>query len=441
MDPIEGIIVGLVGLVIGGGVAYAVLRNGIVRLETRLDEREKQLETVRQERDQERKERDEQSEELTQARADIKGYQSAAAEREKAFADYRKDLDTHFKGLASDVLTSSSDEFRKQAEGQFKARETAIKNLVDPVHTSLDKLRQFVDKSNQERITDTTKVSDSVERLVVETSGLRAILHNPQLRGAWGEQHLRNVIEAAGMTPHVDYIEQGSVTGDPDGGNLRPDVRVQIPGGATVIIDAKTPHDRYDEALRSDNERDQEQLLASHADALADHARELAGRNYTQWVPGSPDFLIMYVPTDPILDMAIKAKPAIWQDTWQRHRVLIATPGLLIAFLRTVALAWRQQDIQENAEEIAKNARALYSRLRTYAGHVVNMGTGLRQAVRAYNKAVGSFQARLLPKARDFEKLGGAGEANRLEDVAQIENTVRQPENGQTQETAQDEEV
>lgn len=432
MELIGGIIV---SLAIGCGVAYAVLRNGIVRLETQLDEREKQLKMALQERDQARKERDVQSKDLAHAQAEISGYQSAAAEREKAIADYRKDLDTHFKGLASDVLASSNDEFRKHAEGQIKAGETAIKSLVNPVHESLDKLRQHVDKSNQERIADTTKVSNSVEQLMIETSGLRAILHNPQLRGAWGEQHLRNVIEAAGMTPHVDYIEQGSVTGDPDGGNLRPDVRVKIPGGATVIIDAKTPHDRYDKALRSNNERDREKLLASHADALADHARVLAGRNYTQWVPGSPDFLIMYVPTDPILDMAMKAKPAIWQDTWQRHRVLIATPGLLIAFLRTVALAWRQQDIQENAEEIAKNARALYSRLRTFAGHVVNMGKGLRQAVKAYNDAVGSFQGRLLPKARDFEKLGAASEAKHIEDVAQIENTVRQAENGQTQET------
>ena len=422
-------------------MAYALFRNGIVRLETRFEEREKQLKTALQERDQARTERDEHSKELTQAKADIKGYQSAADERKNAFADYRKDLATHFKGLASDVLASSSDEFRKQAEGQFKAGETAIKSLINPVHESLKELRQHVEKSDQERIGDTTKVSNSVERLMVETSGLRAILHNPQLRGAWGEQHLRNVIEAAGMTPHVDYIEQGSVTGDPDGGSLRPDVRVKIPGGATVIIDAKTPHDRYDEALRSDNERDREQLLASHADALADHARELAGRNYTQWVPGSPDFLIMYVPTDPILDMAMKAKPAIWQETWQRHRVLIATPGLLIAFLRTVALAWRQQDIQENAEEIAKNARALYSRLRTYADHMVKLRKGLRQAVGAYNNAVGSFQGRLLPKARDFEKLGVVSEAKRLEDVTQIENRVRQPENGQTQETAQDAEV
>ena len=283
-----------------------------------------------------------------------------------------------------------------------------------------------MDKYDQARIADTTIVRDSVDRLMAETSGLRAILNNPQMRGAWGEQHLRNVIDAAGMTPHVDYIEQGTVAGDSDGARLRPDVRVKIPGGVTVVIDAKTPHDRYDEALRSDNKEEQARLLVEHAAALADHARALAGRNYAQRVDGSPDFVIMYVPTDPMLDAAMKAKPEIWQDTWQRHRVLIATPGLLIAFLRTVALAWQQQDIQKNAQKIATSAGELYGRLRTYAGHMVKMGSGLRQAVGAYNDGVGSFQARVMPQARRFEELGATGEANRIEDVALIESTVRQ---------------
>ena len=423
MELIVGIIV---SLAVGGGVVYAVLSSRSVRLETQLEERKQQLNTALQERVNARGELHELSQELMRAKAAISGYQSTQAERDKAFAERREELDTHFKGLASEVLGSSTEEFRKQAAEQFKVGETAVENLIKPVRESLNELRQHVDKYDQARIADTTIVRDSVDRLMAETSGLRAILNNPQMRGAWGEQHLRNVIDAAGMTPHVDYIEQGTVAGDSDGARLRPDVRVKIPGGVTVVIDAKTPHDRYDEALRSDNKEEQARLLVEHAAALADHARALAGRNYAQRVDGSPDFVIMYVPTDPMLDAAMKAKPEIWQDTWQRHRVLIATPGLLIAFLRTVALAWQQQDIQKNAQKIATSAGELYGRLRTYAGHMVKMGSGLRQAVGAYNDGVGSFQARVMPQARRFEELGATGEANRIEDVALIESTVRQ---------------
>ena len=423
MDLALGVII---GLVLGGGALYAVLR-----------ERTHQLDTTARERDDARAERDARSRDLADAEARISGFRSTHEAREKALEERRAEIDTHFKGLASEVLKSSSEEFRKQAKAQFEqqreladkdleARETAVKNLVKPVRESLDKLREHVDASDKARVADTTRVSQGVEQLMAETSGLRKILHNPQLRGQWGEQHLRNVLDAAGMTPHVDYVEQGTLDGAPDGARLRPDVLVRIPGGATVVIDAKTPHERYDAALRSEDEQQQAQLLAEHADALAHHARSLAGRNYAQWVDGSPDFVMMYVPTDPMLDAAINADPEIWQQTWQRHRVLIATPGLLIAFLRTVALAWRQQDMQRNANEIAETASELYGRLRTYSDHVDRMGRGLRQAVDAYNDGVGSFQSRVLVQARRFEELSATDESKQIGEPAPVEKSVRQ---------------
>ena len=425
------------GLALGCGALYSLLRGRSVRLETQLGERTRQLETALGERDAARAERDARAGELAQAAAKISGYESTAAAREQALRERRAELDTHFKGIASDVLKSSTEEFRKQAAEQFrqhqesagkdlKARETAVENLVKPVRESLEKLREHVDATDKERGKETAQVSQGVEKLIAETSGLRKILHNPQLRGQWGEQHLRNVLEAAGMTPHVDYVEQDTLSGSPDGARLRPDVLVRIPGGARVVIDAKTPHERYDAALRSNDEQEQVDLLREHAAALAGHARTLATRDYAQWVDGSPDFVMMYVPTDPMLDAAINAEPTIWQDTWQRHRVLIATPGLLIAFLRTVALAWRQQDMQRNANVIAETARELYDRLRTYAGHVDRMGRGLRQAVDAYNDGVGSFQSRVLVQARRFEELGAAGESRQIDESAAVDKAVRQ---------------
>ena len=434
MESVIGIVV---SLVVGAGAVYAVLRSRSVRLETQLDERTRQLETAIQERDDERNKREYLSDKLSDAQAELSGYQSSHKEREKAIEERREELDTHFKGLASEVLKSNTEEFRKQAAEQFKhqqelagkdlaARQTAVENLVNPVRESLDELRKYVDDSDKARIADTTKISQSVDGLMAETSGLRKILHNPQLRGQWGEQHLRNVLEAAGMKQHIDYFEQGTVSGAPDAARLRPDARVKIPGGATVVIDAKTPHDSYDKAMGSDDKQEQERLLAEHAAALASHAKDLASRDYAQWVEGSPDFVMMYVPTDPMLDAAIKVEPSIWQETWQRHRVLITTPGLLIAFLRTVALAWRQQDIQQNAQEIAETGRELYGRLRTYAGHLDKMGKGLNNAVNAYNEGVGSFQKRVLAQARRFEKLSATGDTERIGDPAPIENAVRQ---------------
>ena len=416
MELIIGLIV---GIVLGGGALFFVLRD-----RTR-------------ERDLAISERDELRDALAQARAEISGYRSTETAREKAFEERRAELDTHFKGLASDVLKSSTEEFRKQAAEQFrqhqelagkdlKAREDAVENLVKPVRESLEKLREHVDASDKARGAETKLVSRSVEQLMTETSGLRKILHNPQLRGQWGEQHLRNVLDAAGMTSPEDYVEQDTVGSAADGARLRPDVVVNIPDGKKVVIDAKTPHDSYDEALHCDDEQQQEQLLKAHAAALASHAKALAGRDYPQRIDGSLDFTMMYVPTEPMLDAAIKVEPTIWQDTWQRHRVLIATPGLLIAFLRTVALGWQQQNIQRNANEIAATARELFERLRTYSGHVDKMGRGLRQAVDAYNDGVGSFQSRVLVQARRFEELGAADKSKQIGEPAPVEKTVRQ---------------
>ena len=308
---------------------------------------------------------------------------------------------------------------------RFDDPDFSVESLVEPLRDGLEKLREHINESDRARVAATTSVNESVKQLMTETNGLRKILHNPQLRGQWGEQHLRNVLEAAGMAAHVDYLEQVALEGDSHSAQLRPDVVVSIPGGAKVVIDAKTPHQQYDAALRCEDEPERRELLKKHSKALADHAKELARRNYTQWIERSPDFVMMYVPTDPMLDAAMAAEPTIWQDTWQRHRVLIATPGLLITFLRTVALAWSQLEIQNNAEEISQVGKELYTRLGKYANHVERMGRGLRQAVDAYNDSVGSFESRLLVQARRFEELSATGAQDAIREITPIEGTPR----------------
>ena len=396
----------------------------------------KRLDTALKERDEARRERDERSTALQEARVRIAQHEGARAEREKALEQSHRNLDTHFEGIASKVLKVNTEELRKQAAEQLKhhreladkdleASKAAVNDLVKPMLENLEKLRKHVDESDQARVAATTTVNESVRQLMTETGELRKILHNPQLRGQWGEQHLRNVLEAAGMTSHVDYLEQVPLDSGSRRAHLRPDVVVSIPGGAKVVIDAKTPHQQYDEAMRCEDGPERQELLKKHSRALADHAKELAHRNYAQWIEESPEFVMMYVPTDPMLDAAIVAEPTIWQETWQRHQVLIATPGLLIAFLRTVALAWSRLEIQNNAEEISKVGKELYTRLGTYADHVRQMGRGLQQAVDAYNNSVGSFESRLLVQARRFEELSATNSQNQIGEIVPVETAPR----------------
>ena len=180
----------------------------------------------------------------------------------------------------------------------------------------------------------------------------------------------------------------------------------------------------YLDAHGSGDEERRQELLQSHAGSLLGHAKTLGGRDYGASVAGSPDFVVMFVPADPILDAALDVQPTLWEDAWTKHRVLIATPGLLLAFLRTVALAWQEQSVQENARQIADAGREMYERLRTYLGHVGKMGRGLEQAVTSYNAGIGSLEGRVMPHARRFEELAAAA-GKQIAAPTQVESVVR----------------
>ncbi len=357
---------------------------------------------------------------------------TAVADRDARVEEMTKkqaEIETRFTEIAAQVSQSTREtfmkEFRDLTTEQTKSAGKTVSELVEPMRERLKELHEHVNKADTARAEDTAKVSQSVEQLVSETSGLRQILRDSKMRGAWGEQHLRNVIEAAGMSRHIDYIEQATL-GEPGGETRsRPDVVVKVPGGTSVVIDAKTPFAAYDRAVNSSDETEQREALAEHAAALSERARELGNRDYGRWVSGSPDFVLMYVPTDPMLDVAMDADGEVWQNAWQRHRVLIATPGLLIAFLRTVALAWQRHDIARNAEEVAKLGNDLYSRLSKYLEHVDKMGRGLRSAVDAYNGSIGSFERMVLPGARRFRELGSVSGSDELDGANPIELDVR----------------
>ena len=430
------------------------LAHEVAETKHQLDRAQQELRTVREEAATLRADRSNQTkriEELTgerdQARSDLKTAQAGLGQtrerlaeleaahdtREQELEQRRTELETRFQAIAANVSESTREqfikEFRDLTEQQSDQSQEAVTNLLKPVRERLAELQRYVDESDQRRASDYAKVSGGVERLLEETSGLRRILHNPSRRGEWGEQHLHNVMQAAGMTDHVDFVEQEVFSSE--GSTARPDVVVHIPGGVQVVVVAKTPFASYDAAMRSENEDERARLFADHARSLLGHAQTLESRDYTRWVKGSPDFVVMYVPTDPMLDAAIDANSGVWQEAWERHRVLIATPGLLIAFLRTVALAWQQQAIQQNAQDIADSARELYDRLGTYTGHILRMGNQLGNVVDTYNKSVGSFQTRVLPQARRIESLSKIEPSARIgepEPVVKEPRELRAPE-------------
>ena len=246
-------------------------------------------------------------------------------------------------------------------------------------------------------------MADASRLLQAETAQLVTALRAPQVRGRWGEMQLERVVEAAGMTEHVDYRTQVGAPGP--GPAQRPDLVVHLSGGRQVVVDSKVAFGAYLEALEARDEATRDARMAAHARHLRRHIDTLAAKAYWQRFDPCPEFVVCFVPADAFLDAALREDPELLEHAFARD-VVLATPSTLVALLRTVAYTWRQQQLADNAAAVHRLGRELYQRISTLGGHVDRLGRSLGTAVGAYNDAVGSLERRVVPTARRLGELG-----------------------------------
>ena len=233
---------------------------------------------------------------------------------------------------------------------------------------------------------------------------------------------LRRVVETAGMLEHCDFAEQ--VSSQRDGQHLRPDLVVNLPGGKQVVVDAKTPLAAYLNALETDDVDEQNAHMAHHARQVSDHVTKLSAKAYWEQFDATPDFVIMFLPGEPIFSEALRENPNLIEEA-AHQRVFIATPVTLISLLRAVAYGWQQETVAEGAREVNRLGRELHERLGTLAEHFGKLGRSLDGAVQNYNRAVGSLEHRVLVTARRFTAHGAESEKE-LETPLQIDRTAQQ---------------
>jgi DNA recombination protein RmuC len=251
------------------------------------------------------------------------------------------------------------------------------------------------------------ELGEGVGTLRQEAGNLVTALKRPSTRGSWGEIQLRNVVEMAGMVAHCDFLEQSTIPGEH--GQLRPDMLVRLPGGKLVVVDSKVPLDAYLSALEASTEDDRELHLARHARQTREHIAKLAGKGYQGQLESTPEFVVMFVPSDGIYQAALAQDPALIEYGVQQQ-VLMATPTTLIGLLWAVHYGWRQELIARSAREIADAARELHRRLGRFVEPLAKVGRQLDSAVGAYNEAIGSFDHRVVPQVRRVEDAGAASE-------------------------------
>ncbi|MDX6285003.1 MAG: recombination protein RmuC [Frankiales bacterium] len=300
------------------------------------------------------------------------------------------------------------------------ARDAVLEHALERLDSQLHAIEAGRERAYGEVLASLGHVRDSSDQVRTETSALVNALRAPHTRGRWGEMQLRRVIEAAGALEHCDFSEQPTVGGDD--GVLRPDVVVHLAGGKRVVVDAKVPFSAYLEAMEARDEPTREERLQAHARQVRERVKELAAKEYWSRFEPTPEFVVLFVPSDAILDAALRVDPSL-QETAFANDVVLATPSTLVALLRTIAYTWRQEALAANAREVCELGRELYTRLGTMGGHLDKLGRSLTGAVTSYNQTLGSLESRVLVTARRFPTLGVGGAE--LTTPAQVEESPR----------------
>jgi DNA recombination protein RmuC len=430
---------GAIGLLFGSLLAWLALRSRTAAAEARLSLLEKELTTAKSE--------------LARLLADQRQLIEGRARLESALDAERKtsgekielltragsDLQNAFKALAADALKTNNSSFleiaqetlkrfQSDARGDLDARQKAVADLVAPVRDSLSRMDAQIQQMEVARGEAYGDLKAQVQSLIATQSELRSetgnlvrALRTPNVRGRWGEIQLRRVVEIAGMLPYCDFAEQQTIT--TDAGRMRPDLVVKLPGGKSLVVDAKTPLQAFLDAFETNDEEARRASLANHARQVKDHMETLSGKKYWEQFEATPEFVVMFLPGETFFSAALEQDPGLIEHG-VLNRVIPASPTTLIALLKAVAYGWNQEKLARNAHEISALGKELHERLRNLTGHITSVGANLDRAVESYNKAVGSFESRVLVSARKFAELG-TSVAEDIPALEPVETTAR----------------
>jgi DNA recombination protein RmuC len=358
---------------------------------------------------------------VEQLRTDhAKALADAEARYNKALADLR----LSFEKTSTDVLKGMAPDVTKEVS-------TRVEPLIAQINTALESYRQAMQQGMRSQGdalaavgAQMKTISETTAALATSTTDFTSVLKSSQHRGKWGEQTLRNVVEAAGLSPHCDFAEQVSQD------DARPDLIVKLPGNRCIIIDSKVPE--FDVAIADQAAPNRRELVAAHAAKLRKTLRDLAAKNYPMTIQKQGvtpfDKVVLFLPAESLLSTALEGDNDLILAA-AREGILIATPATLMGFLGAICLAWQQHTQAENAGRIADEATELFDRLVKFAEHFTKVRKGLLAASESLDAAIGSYESRIRPQGERVRELGGAASRPALSEILPVNATIRRLEN------------
>jgi DNA recombination protein RmuC len=324
-----------------------------------------------------------------------------------------EDLGEKFKLLATSALKDTRQEL-----------EFENKKQLDPIEKVLNKFEKQISEMELKREGAYSGLTEQMGTLLNQTSSLSKAMSSSQARGRWGEIQLRKIVEMAGMLEYCDFTEQKGIK-DSNSDILKPDMIIKLPNKRTVVLDSKVPTDKYVEAVEEKNETLKKQKFEEYVKVVRDTAKKLSTKAYWDNIGTSVDFVIMFIPGEAFYRAVIEASPALIEES-SNNKVIIASPVILIALLKTIEHGWRQKDQEENAKKIIELGKEFYERILTVSNHLKGLGSSLQGSLKKYNETVSSVESRLLISARKFKDLKVSDKEIPNLDESQVDGSVRE---------------